>query len=95
MWQFPPAFELVVPADGGVTGELLDFETFNAEVKLFDSQADVQAVAQDELRPMRRHLLQTCDVKLNTLENELRAYITATQASALEVYCGSTSSASS
>ena len=34
MWQFPPAFELVVPADGGVTGELMDFETFNSEVTL-------------------------------------------------------------
>ena len=76
MWQFSPAFELVVPTDGGVTGELMGFETFNAEVKLFDSQADVQAVAQDELRSMRQHLLQTCDVKLNTVENELHAYIT-------------------
>ena len=29
MWQFPPAFELAVPADGEVTEELMDFETFN------------------------------------------------------------------
>ena len=42
MWQFPPAVELVVPADGGVTRELMDFATFNNEVKLFDSQADVK-----------------------------------------------------
>ena len=76
MWQFPPAVELAVPADGGVTRELMDLATFNNEVKLFDSQANVQAAAQDGLRPMRRHLLQTCDVKLNTLENELHAYIT-------------------
>ena len=41
MWQFPPAFEPLVPADGGVTEELMAFETFNTEVKLFDSQADM------------------------------------------------------
>ena len=59
MCQFPPALKLVVPADGGVSGELMDFATFNKEVKLFDSRDNVQAAAQEELRPMRRHLLQT------------------------------------
>ena len=76
MWQFPPAFELVVPVDGGVAGELMDFQTFNTEVNLFNSQDVVQVAAQDDMRPTRRHLLQTCDTKLTALENELHAYIT-------------------
>jgi hypothetical protein len=94
MWQFPPAFELVVPADGGVAGELMDFQTFNTEVKLFNSQDVVQAAAQDDMRPTRRHLLQTCDTKLNALENELHAYITEElhqperKRVLWEVYCG-------
>ena len=94
MWQFPPAFELVVPADGGVAGELMDFQTFNTEVKLFNSQDAVQAAAQDDLRPTRRHLLQTCDTKLTSLENELHAYITEElhqperKRVLWEVYCG-------
>ena len=94
MWHFPPAFELVVPADGGVAGELMDFQTFNNEVKLFNSQDAVQAAAQDDLRPTRRHLLQTCDTKLTALENELHAYITEElhqperKRVLWEVYCG-------
>eukprot|EP00435_Cladocopium_sp_Y103_P072700 s52_g41.t1 len=95
MWQFPPAFELMVPADGGTSGDFLDFEAFNNDTKLFDSNAaDIQATAQDGHFPVRRHLLQTCDVKLNTLENELHAYITEElhqperKRVLWEVYCG-------
>ena len=42
----------------------MDFATFNIEVK----QSLPTAAVQDGLRPMRHHLLQTCGVKLNTLE---------------------------
>eukprot|EP00435_Cladocopium_sp_Y103_P035039 s1888_g9.t1 len=46
MWQFPPAFELMVPADGGTSGDFLDFQVFNNDTKLFDSDAaDIQATA--------------------------------------------------
>lgn len=67
---------LMVPADGGISGDFVDFQTFNKDTKLFDNAPEVQAAAQDGFRPMRRHLLQTCNIKLNALENELRAYIT-------------------
>lgn len=72
----------------------MDFQTFNTEVKLFNSQDAVQAAAQDDLRPTRRHLLQTCDTKLTSLENELHAYITEElhqperKRVLWEVYCG-------
>ena len=66
---------LMVPADGGVSGDFVDFQTFNKDTKLFDNASEIRAAAQDGFRPMRRHLLQTCNVKLNTLENELHAYI--------------------
>ena len=26
MWQYPPSFELMVPADGGVSGDFVDFQ---------------------------------------------------------------------
>ena len=47
MWQFPPTFELMVPADGGVSGDFLDFNTFNKETKLFYDISNVHATAQD------------------------------------------------
>ena len=94
LWQYPPSFELMVPADGGVSGDFVDFQVFNKEVKLFDDTPVVQSAAQDGPCPLKRHVLQTCDVRLNTLENELHAYITAElhqqpkKRVLWEVYCG-------
>ena len=94
MWQFPPSFELMVPADGGTSGDFLDFGTFNKETKLFDDISNVQAAAQDGLCALKRHVLQTCDVTLNTLENKLHAYVTeelhqpSRKRLLWEVYCG-------
>ena len=49
MWQYPPSIELMVPADGGVSGDFVEFHIFNKEVKLFDESSMVQAAAQDGL----------------------------------------------
>ena len=94
--QHPPAFELVVPADGGTTGDLISYETFETEENLLsDKQEPTESTAQDGTRPLRRHQLATCDVTLTTLENDLQAYVTAElhpepsrRRVLWEVYCG-------
>eukprot|EP00435_Cladocopium_sp_Y103_P052050 s2315_g16.t1 len=51
MWLHPPAFELMVPADGGTSGNFVDFQTFNQETKLFDvaQSTGIQAAASDTI----------------------------------------------
>ena len=94
IWQFPPSFDLMVPADAGVSGDFLDFNTFNKETKLFDDISNVQAAAQDGLCAFKHHSLQPCGVTLNTLENKLHAHVTeelhqpSRKGFLWEVYCG-------
>ena len=93
----PPAFELVVPADGGTTGSLLSFNDFETAEKLFAGVVPTEYPTLDGDRALKRHQLQTMDVSLTTLENDLQAYVTAELHPAQEdsrkrvlweVYCG-------
>ena len=96
----PPAFELVVPADGGTAGSLLFFNDFDAAEKLFAGVVPTECPALNGDRgdrALKRHQLQTMDVSLTTLENDLQACVTAELHPAQEdsrkrvlweVYCG-------
>ena len=91
----PPSFELVVPADGGLTGDPVDFDTFESQVKLFSDGPTENYVAPGEAL-LKRHQLTTMETKLNELSHQQQAYVTAEiqgpkqnrQRVLWEVYCG-------
>ncbi len=93
-----PSFDLVVPSDGGTTGELLPMDKFDAEEKVFVTNGDSPMTSTTKIdgeRTLRRHLLHTCEVHLTSEENKIHAYVTSelhekqsTSRVLWEVYCG-------
>ena len=88
----PPAFELIAPAD--TEANTTSFKEFNNMENLFE-MAPTECASNEGMRPMQRHLLDTCDVHLNELENSLHAYVTNELHNSgdrprvlWEVYCG-------
>ena len=62
-----PHFELVVPNDGGVTGDPVEFTDFNMAEKVFldEHMAPVETYADGGESKLRRHHLTTFETKLN------------------------------
>ena len=88
----PPAFELIAPAD--TEQNTTSFKEFNNMENLFQV-APTECACNEGMRPMQRHLLDTCDVHLKELENNLHAYVTNELYDSgdrprvlWEVYCG-------
>ena len=73
-----PDFDLVVPGDGGTTGELLTFMEFNEEESVFHSREkeELDQNTSEETKLPRRHFLRTCEVCLEAEENKVHSYIT-------------------
>jgi len=93
----PPAFELIAPAD--TEANTTSFKEFNnMEINNMENlfeMAPTECASNEGMRPMQRHLLDTCDVHLNKLENNLHAYVTNELHNSgdrprvlWEVYCG-------
>ena len=74
-----PHFELVVPNDGGVTGDPVEFTDFNMAEKVFldEHMAPVETYADGGESKLRRHHLTTFETKLNHIEKEQQAYVTS------------------
>jgi hypothetical protein len=74
-----PHFELVVPNDGGVTGDPVQFIDFNMAEKVFldEHMAPVETYADGGESKLRRHHLTTFETKLNHIEKEQQAYVTS------------------
>ena len=73
-----PDFDLVVPGDGGTTGELLTFMEFNEEESVFHSREEekTEQNTSEETKLPKRHFLRTCEVCLEAEENKIHSYIT-------------------
>ena len=72
-----PDFDLVVPGDGGTSGDLLSFMEFNEEESVFHSRDQMEENKPlEETRLCRPHFLKTCEVCLEAEENKLHGYIT-------------------
>ena len=67
-----PDFDLVVPGDGGTTGELLTFMEFNEEESVFHSreQEETEQNTSEETKLPKRHFLRTCEVCLEAEDRE-------------------------
>ena len=91
-----PDFDLVVPGDGGTSGEPLTFLEFNEEENVFHSRdQEEENKSLEETRSCRPHFLRTCEIGLETEENKLHGYITKELHSSperprvlWEIYCG-------
>ena len=74
-----PHFELVVPGDGGVTGDPVQFIDFNVAEQIFmdEHMAPVETYADEGEQKLRRHHLTTFETQLNHIEKEQQAYVTS------------------